>query len=184
MFETLKEWDRELFIYLNSLGIEQFDSFWLFVTKIESWIFLFIIFTFLLFKFYGFKKGGVVFLFVLLTFGITFLATHLTKVGVARFRPSNNPLLVDVIRVLQNPTDFSFFSGHASSSFSITLFVVLVLRKYSKWIYLAFVWPLLFVLSRIYVGVHYPSDLLVGALVGSVFAVTGYWLCTKVLRNL
>jgi len=77
---------------------------------------------------------------------------------------------LDVIRVLKDPTGYSFFSGHASSSFSIVVYVVLCVRNFSPWVYLAFIWPLLFSLSRIYVGVHYPSDLLVGALVGSLIA--------------
>ena len=58
MLQTLKEWDRELFIWLNSLGIERFDSFWIFVTQIESWIPLFIFFFTIIFMKYGFKKGS------------------------------------------------------------------------------------------------------------------------------
>lgn len=183
MLQTLKEWDRELFIWLNSLGIERFDSFWIFVTQIESWFPLFIFFFAIIFIKYGFKKGLVVIFFTILTFGVTITFTNLVKDYIARLRPNNVEALADVIRILQKPTNFSFFSGHASSSFAVTTFVVLAIRQHTKWIYLAFLWPFIFVLSRIYVGVHYPSDLFVGALVGTVIAFFFYWICRKALRK-
>ncbi len=183
MLETLKQWDRELFVYLNSLGIERFDGFWIYVTKIESWTAFFIFLIFLIFYYYKGKKAVVVFLFALLTFAITFLFTTVVKDYVARLRPNNVEAFAELIRILQKPTSYSFFSGHASSSFSITTFMVLVLRKFTKWIYLAYLWPLIFVMSRVYVGVHYPSDILVGALVGTVFAFAFYFLCKKIISK-
>lgn len=184
MLQILKEWDRELFVWLNSLGIEHFDGFWIFVTKIESWIPLFIFFFAIIFVKYGVKKGLVVIIFTILTFIVTISFTNYVKDYVARLRPNNVEALANVIRILQKPTNFSFFSGHASSSFSVTTFVVLAIRTYTKWIYLAFIWPIIFVLSRIYVGVHYPSDLFIGALVGTLIAVFFYWVFKKVLRRI
>ena len=183
MLETLKSWDLELLVFLNSLGIEQFDGFWIFVTKIETWIPLFIFLTFLIFHYFKGKQGAIVFGFVLLTFFITLFITDTTKEFVARLRPSSVDAFSELIRILQKPTSYSFFSGHASSSFAITTFVVLALRNHTKWIYLTFLWPILFVLSRIYVGVHYPSDILVGAMVGTVMAILFYTLCKKVLKR-
>jgi len=184
MLETLKEWDKALFIFLNNLGVESYDGFWLFVTRIESWTALFVFFTLLIFYYYKRKRGILVFGFAVFTFAITFLITHLTKVWVARLRPNNVAELSEFIRALQTPISFSFFSGHASSSFAITTFLVLALRKFNKWVYLAYVWPLLFVLSRIYVGVHYPSDILVGALVGTILGVLGYRICALLLSKI
>jgi len=184
MLETLKQWDRELFIYLNNLGIENFDSFWLFVTQIESWIPLFLFFIALIFYFYGTKKGLLVFFLTLLCFTITITLTNFTKDYVARIRPNNVKALAEFIRTLQAPNNFSFFSGHASSSFAITTFVVLSLRQFNKWIVLAYLWPILFVLSRIFVGVHYPSDLFVGALVGTSIALGMHWVSKKALKRI
>lgn len=181
MLQTLKEWDRELFIYLNSLGIERFDGFWIFVTQIESWIPLFLLFFFLIFYFYKLKKGLIVLGFLLACFATTLLATDLTKEFVARLRPNNVEALGELIRILQKPTNFSFFSGHASTSFAITTFTVLALKSYSRWIWVGYIWPLIFVLSRVYVGVHYPSDLFVGALVGTTFAFLFWFICQKLL---
>tara|TARA_R100000935_G_scaffold58911_1_gene99597 strand:+ start:28898 stop:29455 length:558 start_codon:yes stop_codon:yes gene_type:complete len=183
MLQTLKEWDRELFIWLNSLGIERFDSFWIFVTQIESWIPLFLFFFVIIFVKYGLKKGFVVIFFTLVTFGVTITFTNLVKEYIARLRPNNVEAMADLIRILQKPTNYSFFSGHASSSFAVTTFVALAIRTYTKWIYITFLWPLIFILSRIYVGVHYPSDLFVGALVGTLLAFLFYWVCEKVLEK-
>ena len=183
MFETLKEWDRELFVFLNNLGIERFDGFWIFVTQIESWFPLFLFFFFLLFYFYRLKKGLIVLAFLLACFATTLFVTDLTKEFIARLRPNNVEGLGELIRILQKPTTYSFFSGHASTSFAVTTFMVLVIRKFNKWIYLAYLWPFIFVLSRIYVGVHYPSDLFVGALVGTLFAFIFYFLCRKMLGS-
>lgn len=183
MLDALKEWDRELFIWFNSLGIENYDSFWLFVTQVETWFGFFIYFFILIFYFYGFKKGAIVILSLCVTAVLTIILTDLTKEYVARLRPNNVEALGELIRILQKPTNYSFFSGHASSSFAITTFVVLSLRKHHKLVYLFYIWPLLFVMSRLYVGVHYPSDIFVGAAVGTTIAFLIWWICKKVLER-
>ncbi|MDX1314720.1 MAG: phosphatase PAP2 family protein, partial [Eudoraea sp.] len=85
----------------------------------------------------------------------------------------------DLIRVLKYPQGFSFFSGHASTSFAVTTLVFLYLRKNKGWLSLLFLWPLLFSFSRIYVGVHFPTDLLAGALVGTLLAFGTYWISRR-----
>ncbi|MCW5521135.1 phosphatase PAP2 family protein [Aureitalea sp. L0-47] len=183
MLEQIKVWDRELFVWLNGLGVDTYDGFWIFITKIESWLPLFAFFFFLLIRFYDWKKGLVLVGFVILTFATTLLLTELTKELVGRLRPNNAGHLAGVIRILQEPHGFSFFSGHASSSFAVTTIIFLYLRKLNKWIILAYLWPILFVLSRIYVGVHYPSDILVGALVGILIAVLFYRISKSILKR-
>lgn len=183
MLDTLKQWDRDIFIFLNSLGIERFDKFWLFVTQIQSWFPLFLLFIILLFYYYRGRKGGTVVFFMLLAFGVTIVFTGAVKEYVARLRPNNVEALGELIRVLQKPTNYSFFSGHASSSFVITTFVVLSIRKFTRWIYWAYIWPLLFVASRIFIGVHYPSDILVGTVVGITLAFLFHYLCQRTISN-
>lgn len=179
MLDQLKQWDRELFVYLNSLGLEQYDQFWILVTRIENWIPFYIFLFMLFFLAFDWKKAAFTSIFLLATFLSTWGFTNLVKNIYVRLRPNNNPDLVDLIRILQEPTNYSFFSGHASASVVVATFVVLVLKDTYRWIYAVFIWPLLFILSRVYVGVHYPSDLLVGAIVGVAFAYLFFWLYNR-----
>lgn len=168
MWDELLQWDREAFIYLNGLGIESYDGFWSVVTEIHTWIPLFLFFIFLIFRKYPTRAALFKVLTVVLLAVFIMLITNWTKVSVARLRPSNNLEINALIRILKSPTDYSFFSGHASSSFAITVLVVLFLKEKWRWAPFFFIWPLLFCISRIYVGVHYPLDILVGAVVGTL----------------
>ncbi|MDR6301249.1 phosphatase PAP2 family protein [Mesonia maritima] len=183
MFEQLKEWDRELFIYLNGLGLERFDAFWIQITQEETWIPLYILIVFLIVKAYSKKSALIVLGGYLLSFLMTFGLTRLIKASVARVRPNNVVELQDIIRILQEPTYYSFVSGHTSTSTAITTFIVLVLRHRFKWIYVLYLWPLLFASSRIYVGVHYPSDLFAGAIIGVICAVICYYIVQHFVRD-
>lgn len=183
MFERLLQWDRDTFVYLNGLGIEKYDVFWSITTDISTWIPLFIVFIVLLaLKFQKREALLRIFWVVVLALFITLL-THLTKEWVARLRPNNEQEINTLIRILKTPTDYSFFSGHASSSWSITVLMFLFLRKKFKWGLLFFTWPLLFCISRIYVGVHYPLDILVGALVGIASGLLFYKLYNPLAKK-
>jgi undecaprenyl-diphosphatase len=175
MLNKILQWDREAFVYLNSLGIEQYDLFWSTVTKFPPWIPLFVLIISLFFI--KFSKREALFMILTLLVMVLFVSTltDLTKNVVARLRPNNDEEINTLIRILKSPSGFSFFSGHASSSFSVITFVVLFLRHHFKWVYLFYIWPILFAISRIYVGVHFPVDLIVGALVGILSA----WLFYK-----
>jgi len=182
MLERLIEWDREILIYLNNLGSEFFDPLWATITSIFTWIpFFIVLFIFLLLKH---TKRDV--LLMLITVGLLILfilfATDFTKHFFERPRPNNEVAINQLIRIVKNPGTYSFFSGHAASSFAITTLVVLFLRKKMKWTLLFYCWPLLFAYSRIYLGVHYPLDILVGALVGVLSAGLFYMLFQKLIK--
>ncbi|MFT4832979.1 MAG: undecaprenyl-diphosphatase [Psychroserpens sp.] len=176
MLEKIAEWDQIIFIYLNSLGIEDYDVFWSIVTNISTWTPLFVLFFILIWVKYPKKEALSITLTVMLLVAFIIGLTDITKEFVARLRPNNNEEINTVIRILRSPTGYSFFSGHASSSFSITTLVFLFLRQKFKWAWLFYLWPLMFTFSRIYVGVHYPVDILVGAMVGTLSAFLFYRL--------
>lgn len=176
MWKQLQEWDRDLFIYLNNLGVDEYDTFWIFVTKIEHWTPLYLLFFMLFFFAYKKKQAITGIILTIIVFVFTLGLTGVVKNLVGRLRPNNVIEFKTLIRVLQNPNSFSFFSGHAAVSFSITTFIVLALRHKFTWVYLFYIWPLVFVTSRILVGVHYPGDILVGALVGTSISVLSWRL--------
>ncbi|MGB5238946.1 MAG: phosphatase PAP2 family protein [Flavobacteriaceae bacterium] len=174
MLKKLFEWDKEVFIYLNKLGIEEYDTFWTVATEIISWTPLFILFFVLILMAYPGKEGIYRSLTVLLLLFLVLIATNLSKDFFERLRPNNEEDLREIIRILVQPRGYSFFSGHAATSFSITTLVFLFLRKRMKYTWLLFFWPIIFSFSRIYVGVHYPFDILIGTVVGILFAFLFY----------
>lgn len=166
----LLQLDRELFLYLNGQGSAFMDPFWLTVTQMETWVPLFFLGVFLYFYCYPPRiaaiRFGAVFALGYAVYGVM----RLTKALVGRLRPNNQPELEGLVRTLQNPQDYSFFSGHAATSFALTFFVYLQLKHRYPALILLFIWPVLFTLSRIFVGVHYPLDLVVGSGVGLLSA--------------
>ena len=181
MLKNLLEWDRDTFVYLNNLGIEDYDLFWTTVTDFRTWIPLFILLIVLVFLKYPKREAIFVLLTIILMVVFVGIATDITKHYVARLRPNNNVEINTLIRILKSPGTYSFFSGHSASSFSITTVFVLFLRKKFKWAYIFYLWPLIFASSRIFVGVHYPIDIIVGATVGILSAFSFYGLYTKVI---
>jgi len=171
MVETLLELDRNLFIYLNSLGSETFDGFWLFITKQINWIPIFALIAYLVFKHLGWKHALLVIGMIALLILITDQTTNLFKNGFQRLRPGSNPDLAALIRAVQTRKSFSFISGHASNSMAAAFFLYKVLKPYLKYMGFIFIWPLIFAYSRIYLGLHYPGDILCGYVWGILMAL-------------
>jgi undecaprenyl-diphosphatase len=162
MLEKLLELDRDALVYLNSLGSEFFDPFWEFITKQVNWIPVFTIIAYLTFKRLGRNHALLVVGMVALLVLFTDQTTNLFKNSFMRLRPGNNPEIAGIIRAIQHRQSFSFISGHASNSMAVAFFLYKVLRPYLKYMGFFFLWPLIFAYSRIYLGLHYPGDILIG----------------------
>jgi len=171
MIETLLELDRDLFIYLNSFGSEAFDGFWLFITKQINWIPIFAIIMYLVFKHLGWKHALLIIVLMALLITLTDQTTNLFKNYFQRLRPVNNTDLDDVIHFVHKRSSFSFISGHASNSMAAAFFLYKVLKPYLKYMGFIFLWPLVFAYSRIYLGLHYPGDILCGYIWGILMAL-------------
>ncbi len=169
MIEHILQLDKEIFIYLNSLGSERYDALWLFITKQFNWIPLFLLFAYLVFKNLGWRHALLVMCLLALLITATDQTTNLIKYSFRRLRPGSNPELIDLIRAVQTRKSFSFLSGHASSSMASAFFLFRVLKPYVKYMGFIFLWPLIFAYSRIYLGLHYPFDIICGYLLGMFF---------------
>lgn len=174
MLKKLQSIDTELFIYLNRLGSPVYDNLWLIITKQIYWTPFFLFLAYLLYKKIGLKNFGIVVLFIALILLFCNESVELFKTIFKRLRPCNNPEIKDVIRIVHQSNTFSFFSGHAANSMATMTFLFLVLKKYYKFIFLIFLYPLVFAYSRIYLGVHYPSDILMGYVFGSFYGIVFY----------
>lgn len=188
MLEYLVHLDKKLFVILNNLGSTPFDSFWLLITKQINWIPFFLILLFILFKKLGTKKLGIAILTLAALITFTNEITDVIKFSVQRIRPCNDDTLAGLIRVVKDSDTFSYFSGHASNSTASMMFVYLILRRYYKYSYLIFLYPLIFAYSRIYLGLHFPLDIISGFVFGSLtggFFYFGYnEIIKRVLKNI
>jgi undecaprenyl-diphosphatase len=160
--EQLLNLDKELFVFLNGLGSESFDAFWKIITKQVYWAPFFLGIFYLLQKKVGWKNFGIIILFLALLIAFTDQITNLFKYSFQRLRPCNTPDIKDIIRIVVERNSFSFFSGHASNSMASTLFIFLIIRRYYNYSFLLFLFPLIFAYSRIYLGLHFPLDILSG----------------------
>ena len=183
MMEFLLNLDRDVFLFLNSLGTEAWDPFWLWITKQINWIPVFLIFFYLIFKHYGWRHALLIILMISLLILITDQTTnHLFKFRFERLRPGSDFALNGLMRPVHTSKTFSFISGHASNSMAAAFFLYTVLKPRVKYIGFIFLWPLVFAYSRIYLGLHYPGDILVGYIWGILMALIVLQLY-KVLRD-
>jgi undecaprenyl-diphosphatase len=175
--DTIISLDQELFLYLNNLGSSSFDTFWLIITNKFSSIPLYLILIYLLYKNIGLQKTIIALLVVAVMITITDQLSYFVKHSVMRLRPCGEPKLEGLGRFVAECGSYGYFSGHATSSFALAVYLGLIFRKYYKYMFTALiVWALFVSYSRIYVGVHYPGDVLTGAIVGIITALFCYAL--------
>ncbi|KIX21821.1 phosphoesterase [Flavobacterium sp. 316] len=174
MLEQIITLDKELLVFLNGLGSESFDTFWLQITKQLNWTPYFVILLLILQKKIGWKNLGIVLLFIALLITFTDQITNLFKYSFQRLRPCNDPEINTIIRVVKTSNSYSFFSGHASNSTATMTFIFLILRQYYKYAFVVFFFPLIFAYSRIYLGLHFPIDILTGYFFGALFGTVFY----------
>jgi undecaprenyl-diphosphatase len=174
--------DKELLIFFNNLGNEHWDALWLAITNQFNWAPLFVFIMYLTIKSFGWKRGGFMVLSMIVLVAFSDQFTNLIKNATERLRPINDPEIKDFLRTLIHPQSYSFMSGHATTSTFFSVFVVLLLKDVFKYIYLILFFPLIFSYSRLYLGVHFPIDVFVGIIVGTLFA-NGYFFLFKKLDN-
>ncbi len=168
----LKACDQRLFIYINSLWTNSFfDSILPLCREANMWmpVYLFL----LVFALLNFgSKGWVWILFILLTFTLTDqISSKVIKELVGRPRPCRDPYFAQYVRLLVNncTTAGSFTSSHATNHFGAAVFISVTLKEYFKnWRYAFFIWAAIVSYAQVYVGIHYPTDVIGGAVAGSL----------------
>lgn len=170
MLEQLLQLDEQFFVYLNSLGSERWDGLWLIITNKLTWIPLYAILLYLVFKNFGLKNTLIVIVLVAAMITFTDQLANLFKHGFARPRPCREEHLSELIRYIAPRCGrYGYFSAHAASSMALAVFLGLLFRStYKNLVFLMLFWAAIVGYSRIYIGVHYPLDTLTGMIIGSL----------------
>ncbi len=186
MLEHLLEFDTELFLYLNRLGTPTWDAMWLVITNEFTFAPLYAILLVLIFRAYGIKPLFITIVVIAAMITFTDQITNLFKDGFMRPRPCRVPeLYAEGMRYINERCGkYGFFSGHASNSMAAAVFGGLLLRPYFKYlVYLLLFWSFIVAYSRIYVGVHYPIDIICGMAFGALAGYTFYKLNMFLLKR-
>ncbi len=177
--ETLHQIDRDVFLFLNGLHTDALDPVMYFLTKILAWLPLYIWLIFLVVKVHKWNTWMYLVGVALAIALADQFTSSLMKPFFARLRPSHEPSLEGLVHLVNNYKGglYGFASGHAATTFAVATFVWLSLRQAYHRIAWVFAWAVIMTYTRIYLGVHYPSDILVGATIGCLFG-TVVWKLT------
>ena len=169
MLERIKQIDTELLIFLNNLGNKTWDPIWISITDKFTFLPLFILIIFFLFKKNGTKGLLVILFFISVLILFTDQFTNVVKDFTQRLRPCRLDELQGLLRDIDiRCGKYGFFSAHAANSISVTIFIINCVdesvKKFLKPVLI--LWVMIFSYSRIYLGVHYPLDTVFGLLFG------------------
>ncbi|MBN2814435.1 MAG: phosphatase PAP2 family protein [Bacteroidales bacterium] len=179
MIETLEQIDQSWLLWLNAQHAPFFDDVMFFVSGKWEWIPLYALILALIIRKYRWNALWIIAAIVLVITLSDQLANAL-KSGVKRFRPCKDPDIGHLVHLVNNycRSSYGFVSGHAANSFALATFVTLLFRN--RWAAAGlFVWSTLVSYSRIYLGVHYPGDVICGALLGTLIAWLVYLLMVR-----
>jgi membrane-associated phospholipid phosphatase len=170
MIDQLVQFDRDLFFAINNgLSNGFFDWLMPILRDRYTWVLLYLFIIVFSIKNYG-KQGFIMILFLVMTFGISdFISSSVIKPNVQRLRPCNETeIKTKVNNLVDCGTGYSFPSSHATNHFGIAVFLIMMF--YHKWkiiLPIGILWAASISFAQIYVGVHYPIDILTGSLLGS-----------------
>jgi undecaprenyl-diphosphatase len=168
VLEYLNHIDHAFFLFLNGINNPFFDIVMYYATKSLVWIPLYLFFLYLIIRQYNWKTVMVLVLAALMILMSDQLA-NLFKETFQRLRPSHEPgLMVHLVNAYKGE-EYGFYSGHATNNFSIAVFLIVLTGKRFKWIWMiALPYAIIISYTRIYLGVHFPGDIIAGAVMGSL----------------
>lgn len=183
--QQLIEADKALLLSLNGSDSLFWDGFMWTVTDTKTWIPAVLVLLYVVFKNNRVPQGIVITLmFALCVTLADQFASGLCKPYFARFRPTQDPELMYLVQTVNDYRGglYGFISSHAANTFAVAMFASLLVR-YLPFTCMMFLWAMIPSYSRMYLGVHYPGDILCGAVAGSVVGVLVYLLYARLRKK-
>lgn len=179
MLEVLKHIDQQVFLSLNGQVNPFFDQMMYFISEKYVWIPFYIILMAFLIRRYRWKAIWIL-IGVIIMITLTDQISNVLKDSVKRFRPCKDPEISHLVHIVNNycRSSYGFVSAHAANSFALATLISLLYRK--PWIIWGMtLWAAIVSYSRIYLGVHYPGDVICGGLLGVIIAFLIYKALTR-----
>lgn len=184
---SLLNLDERLLIYINHLGAPFMDRLWLYLTRMESWLSLYMLLVLLFYHLWGWKKAFVIVCFIGALILCADQSANLFKHLFKRYRPCHEPMLVGKIRLIQGMCGgpYGFFSAHSANHFALAVFLGKLFHRFGRHLSIILVlWALMVAYSRVYLAAHYPLDVFMGMFVGIALGHFFGQMCLKKLRPL
>jgi undecaprenyl-diphosphatase len=184
MMDYIIELDKQLFFFLNGLHTPWLDQVMFWVSDKKIWIPFYLVLAGWIIKTFKWKS-----LIFLAAIGLTITITDQVISGFMkgffeRWRPSRDPALENMVHTVNGYSggSYGFASSHSGNTFALAMFIHLLFKEY-KWTWLMFVWAGVVAYSRVYLGVHYPGDIIVGGLIGVLVAQSLFYVSQKIFQR-
>ena len=175
MVECLDSLDRSIFLFLNGMHNDFFDVFMWYVSKTATWSLMLLFLLYIIFK-NNWRMALMVVLGIALTITLADqISSGLIKDFIGRFRPTHNPEIESIVHTVNGYKGglYGFVSSHAANTLGVAVYISLLFRNRYITLFMM-LWSLLVAYSRIYLGVHYPGDILGGMVVGVISGFVVY----------
>jgi undecaprenyl-diphosphatase len=176
LINSIDQFDQKIFLFLNELHSPFMDYVMWYISGKVLWVPLYLIIIYYLIR----ERKKNIWITLIAVFIMVILSDQLANVikeTVHRFRPTHNPDIAGIVHIVRNyhGGEFGFVSNHAANASAVAVFVSKFFTR--RWIAFGmFCWALLVSYSRIYLGVHYPLDILGGAILGIIIGISMFWL--------
>lgn len=166
--------DQAILLKINSMHNEFFDSFMWNYSQKWTWLGLYVLLVGYLI--YRYRRNSIwILLAIAATFGLADWGSHQLKHMFMHYRPTHDPDIANLVHIVNDYRGgkYGFPSSHAANSFALATIIGLV-SKDTILIITMILWATLNAYSRMYLGVHYPGDILIGGLLGMLIAILCY----------